>query len=139
MNKFVIRFFAAASVWFLAASAKVEARVIQVNPSTGTYCQSISTSTMTQVPPATVGNLSGRNGIVILNLSTNTANMGGTINTGTGWGSTIATAPSGTTAELLFVKGYPHVTLEIGSNLFLWMISYHTSAETVCWQEYIER
>jgi hypothetical protein len=118
----------------------VESIVVNVNPSTGTYCTSISTSAYTQVPPSTLGNMENRNGIRVLNLPSNTANMGGIINVGVGGNAEVPSAPTGITKyDLLFVRGNPDRALAIGSNIFLWLLSLHTSAEIACWQEFQQR
>lgn len=120
-----------------AGTPVFESQVIDLSPSTGTYCQSISTSAYTQVPPASVGNYDRRNGIVILPLPANTADMGGIVNKGIGG---IGSQPTGITQyNLLFKKGSAQTDLQVGDNLYLWLISLHTSAETVCWQEYRQR
>jgi hypothetical protein len=116
-----------------AGIGTIESQVVTVNPSTGTYCQSISTSTYTRVPPASLGNMSRRNGIRVLNLPSNTANMGAVV-------SNSATAPADiTNFDLLLVVDSAQSTYSIGDNLFLWVISLHTDAETACWQEYVQR
>lgn len=115
--------------------------IIEVNPSTGTYCQSISTSAFTQVPPQSLGNFARRNGLYVLNLPGNSANMGGVINSSFSvFGLPVAPSTNTITSfDLLYIRGAPQNGLILGDQMYLWLISLNTSAETACWQEYRQR
>lgn len=139
MKKALLVFcFAAIGILF-AKDARAEwktvpAPLVLVNPSTGTYCESISTSTWTKIPSA--GNSAGRSGIYVLNLPGNTANMGAQIIKESSNGDVVAPTGPITRYDLLLKKGDPERDFPYGENFYLYVISLHTAAETVCWQEY---
>lgn len=92
---------------------------------------SISTSVWTRIPPSSVGNWDKRNGISVNDMSTNNANFGFILSTGTNTPGTAITvftheiSPAGPDREFL-----------IGTAIILWGISLHTSSETAVYHEF---
>lgn len=89
----------------------------------------ISTSTLTRVPPASVGNDSRREGILIDNLASNTGNMRVFITSTTSLG--FGTTQAGTTIRAIDEPSF----VPIAGNLYLYVLSLHTSSETLSYQE----
>ena len=88
---------------------------------------SISTSAYTLVPAA--GNMISQSGLIVNNLSTNTAVMRGILSTSS------TTAPTGSGA-LEFSPSADFSIVPVAQDVYLWMKSLATGAETVAVQPF---
>lgn len=91
----------------------------------------LTTHTWTRIPPASVGNLSKRNGIVVNDPSFNTGNFGLTTSTGTNTPGN----PIGVYEHEITPAG-PDREFIIGEAINLWAISLDTGTENAMYREW---
>jgi len=109
-----------------------------IRPSTGAYCQSISTYTWNQLTFPTSNPVFKRDGVWIYNPVGNSANMIYAITQSSGATASYAPLAPATTSQAdgIIIKGNPASTLRVPYFMRLWFMSLNTAAETICGREY---
>lgn len=96
---------------------------------------SVSTSAWTRVPPTWADNTESRLGVEVSNPKTNNATIVGVISIST----YVAGVSEATTIRPIELEAGENELFKIGSKLYLYLLSLHTSAENVHIQEYLSK